>query len=130
MSEGLDFNSKRARSANRKDLSISYYDRNAPTARQVAKAYRQEKRVLLIWIKWQEVWCRERGRNEVEYVASERAYAKAEAYKDVWRNILFAGKSLELNLSVLKILYTQGALSKKEYDELVAELETKSGGDS
>lgn len=69
---------------------------------------------LLTWIKCREIGWRKRAGKESEMPAVMRCMGKAEAYEDVWRQILFPGKSVE-----------DGTLSAGEYNEADAEWRRK-----
>ena len=65
---------------------------------------------LLIWIKRRELGWRKRALSEYPQEAIVRCLSKASAYEDVWRQILFPGKSVQ-----------DGTLTAAEYDAAVEE---------
>lgn len=71
---------------------------------------KEDLEALLVWIKRRELGWRKRAGKESEMTGVMRFIGRAEAYEDVWRQILFPGKSVE-----------DGTLSPAEYNAAVAE---------
>lgn len=80
------------------------------TAADRIKGYEKEREALLIWLKRREIGWKKRAAKKVYW----GAYGRAAAYEDVWRQILFPGKSVQ-----------DGTLSKEDYSAAVAEWEAK-----
>lgn len=109
--------SGKSKGKSRSKEARSKYDGNVQTAAERIKGYEKEREALLIWIKRRETGWKERAMNEADQGEVKAYYtncARAEAYKDVWRQILFPGKSVE-----------DGTLSQEEYSKAVAEWQRK-----